>query len=152
MANCLNDRIGSTLACAQHEPEWKHNVQEKSHSTLTGICQVLQCTGDHQPWQQNNVNTVVQPHDEDHPEPQQHKHYFSPNHFYCVETICAPCGVVIAWTKFAKSESPTNILNWLASVYPNIESRPDYICIDKACQFLHTAVTNGSWNQWKLSS
>jgi len=94
----------------------------------------------------------VQPHDEDHPESQQCKHYFSPNRFYCVETICAPCGVVIAWTKFAKAESPTNILNWLASVYPNIESRPDYICIDKACQVLHTAVTNGSWNQWKLSS
>lgn len=94
----------------------------------------------------------MQPHDEDHPESQQRKHYFSPNRFYCVETICAPCGVVIAWTKFAKAESPTNILNWLASVYPNIESRPDYICIDKACQVLRTAVTNGSWNQWKLSS
>jgi len=60
--------------------------------------------------------------------------------------------VVIAWTKFAKAESHTNILNWLASVYPNIESRPDYICINKAYQVLCTAVTNGSWNQWKLSS
>jgi hypothetical protein len=55
--------------------------------------------------------TNEQPHDEEAPEVPR-KNYFSPSHFYCVETICAPCGVVIAWTKFAKSESPTNILNF----------------------------------------
>ena len=37
--------------------------------------------------------------------------------FYCVETITAPCGVVIAWVKFDKSESPTNILNWLEKIF-----------------------------------
>ena len=26
--------------------------------------------------------------------------FFSPSCFYCVGTFCAPCGVVIAWTKF----------------------------------------------------
>jgi hypothetical protein len=30
-------------------------------------------------------------------------------------------------------------------VYPDQQSCPDYICIDKACQILATAVTNGSW-------
>ena len=76
--------------------------------------------------------------------------YFSSAQVYCVETICKPCGVVVAWTKFAKSESPTNILNWLESVFPTPESRPDYICIDKACQVLRTAVANGSWDTiWK---
>jgi hypothetical protein len=62
-----------------------------------------------------------------------------------VETICAPCGIVIAWTKFAKSESPTNILNFLETVYPTEESHPDYICIDKACLVLCTAIANGKW-------
>ncbi|KAF8879972.1 hypothetical protein CPB84DRAFT_1817361 [Gymnopilus junonius] len=71
--------------------------------------------------------------------------YFSPGCYYCVETICAPCGVIIAWTKFAHSESTTNILNFLASVYPTQDSWPDYICINKACQVLATAVINGSW-------
>ena len=52
------------------------------------------------------------------------------------ETITAPCAVVIAWAKFPKSESPTNILNFLESVYPTAESHPDYICIDKACLLL----------------
>ena len=41
---------------------------------------------------------------------------------------------MIAWTIFDKSESLTNILNFLKTIYPTIESRPSYICIDKACQ------------------
>ena len=64
-----------------------------------------------------------------------------------METICAPCGVVIAWAKFAKAESPTNILAFLETVFPTEESRPTYICIDKACAVLHTAITNGSWEE-----
>ena len=90
----------------------------------------------------------MQPHDQDVPEHQK-KNYFSPNRFYCVETICAPCGTVIAWTKFVKSESPTNILNFLANIYPTEDSRPDYICIDKACLVLRTCISNGSWEEWK---
>jgi len=69
-----------------------------------------------------------------------------------VETICAPCGVVIAWTKFDKSESPTNILNFLNQVYPTEQSRPNYICIDKACQVLRTSISNKSWDVWEKST
>ncbi|KAF8871465.1 hypothetical protein BD779DRAFT_1613941 [Infundibulicybe gibba] len=76
----------------------------------------------------------------------------SPAKFYCVETICAPCGVVIAWTKFDKSESPTNILNFLEDIYPTEESRPDYICIDKACLLLRSSIANGSWDMWSKTS
>ena len=93
----------------------------------------------------------MQPHDLNVPE-QQKKNYFSPNRFYCVETICAPCGTVIAWTKFAKSESPTHILEFLSSVYPTEESRPDYICIDKAWLILRTSISNGSWDEWKKTT
>ena len=69
-----------------------------------------------------------------------------------METICAPCGVVIAWTKIDKSESPTNILNFLNQVYPTEESRPNYICIDKACQVLRTAIANKSWEIWEKTT
>jgi hypothetical protein len=55
------------------------------------------------------------------------KHYFGPAQFYCVETICASCGVIIGWDKFAKSESPTKILNFLNKMYPTEDTRPDYI-------------------------
>ena len=103
------------------------------------------------PWQPN-IQRNVQPHDQNVPLEPQKKNYFSPNCFYCVETICAPCGTVIAWAKFAKSEPPTQILNFLASVYPTEESRPDYICIDKACQVLHTSISNGSWGEWQKTT
>ena len=42
----------------------------------------------------------------------------------------APCGVVIDWTKVDKEE-----------VFPTEESCPAYICIDKACQVMRTAVS-----------
>jgi hypothetical protein len=48
----------------------------------------------------------------------------------------APCSVVIAWAKFAKAESPTNILNFLDRVYPDANTCSDYVCIDKACLVL----------------
>jgi hypothetical protein len=40
----------------------------------------------------------------------------------------------------------------LQDVFPTEGSRPDYICIDKACQVLRTAVSNGSWDTWKKTS
>ena len=102
------------------------------------------------PWQ-SPLNQNAQPHDQipAAEENIQRNHYFSPSRFYCIETICAPCGVTIAWAKFAKSESPTNILRFLESVYPTEISHPDYVCIDKGCAVLHTSIANGSWETWK---
>jgi len=119
---------------------------------------IVQITYNHLGARQIHRNTSNStPHDApSEPEARQEgfvKNYFTPGRFYCVETICAPCGVVIAWAKFDKAESPTNILNFLANVYPNEPSRPDYICIDKACQVLRTAIANGSWETtWKNTS
>lgn len=81
------------------------------------------------------------------------KNYFSPSRIYCIETICAPCGVVIAWAKFPKAESPENILSFLEFVFPKSETRPDYICIDKACLVLRTLVKKTEqWNSWQKTS
>ncbi len=101
------------------------------------------------PWQPRNQQTYIQLHDEEADETDNRKNYFGPSRFYCVETMCAPCGVVIAWTKFVKSESPTNILNFLQKVYPTEDSKPSYICIDKACLVLKTAITSKKWEDWK---
>jgi hypothetical protein len=60
--------------------------------------------------------------------------------------------MVIAWTKFSKAESPTNILGFLESVFPTPESRPDYICIDKACLVLKHAIEGGTWPRWRETS
>ena len=113
---------------------------------------MLQRPGENDPWQPNRRGPNPQQHDDPNADPAPSPNYFSPSQFYCVETIGAPCGVVIAWTKFDKSESPTNILNFLGSVYPTEESWPAYICIDKACQVLQTAVANGSWDIWKRTT
>jgi len=86
------------------------------------------------PWQPSREPNT-QRHDEPPPDTER-SHYFSLSQFYCVETVTVPCGVVIAWAKFPKSESPTKILDFLESVYPTAESCPDYICIDKACLVL----------------
>ena len=57
--------------------------------------------------------------------------------------------MVIVWTKFVKSESPTQILKFLKDTYPQKDTRPDYICIDKGCLVLKHCVTNGSWLEWR---
>ena len=112
---------------------------------------MLQQPGERLPWHPApQIN--LQPHDEPTPEIPR-ANYFGPSQFYCVETICAPCGTVIAWAKFARAESPTNILQFLETVYPTEESRPDYICIDKACAVLRTAIVDGSWDTiWKKTT
>ena len=104
------------------------------------------------PWMPENQQSAQQ---HDQPESSTRtviRDHFIPPRMYCVETICAPCGVVIAWAKFVKSESPTNILDFLERVYPTEESRPSYICIDKACLVLRTCVSNGSWEMWRKTS
>ena len=97
------------------------------------------------------VSRNVQLHDEDVPE-LENKNYFSPGQYYCGETICAPCPVVIAWVKFAKSESPTNIFKFMEDTFPDESTRPDYICIDKACLVLRTSIQKGSWDEWCKTS
>ena len=111
---------------------------------------MLRRQGENLPWQPG-TEANTQPHDEPMSEVR-YLTYFTPRRFYCVETICAPCGVVIAWTKFAKAESPTNIMAFLETVYPTQESRPAYICIDKACAVLRHSVADGSWARWSQTS
>jgi hypothetical protein len=150
---CTTQKIAKTQACSQHQEQWKKHIQKHNRQTFAGIRRVLQRPNENMPWTfPITINENVQPHDEPAPEPQRNTYFVAPR-FYCVETICAPCGVVIAWAKFAKSESPTNILAFLEQVYPTEESRPAYICIDKACYVLRTSISNGSWDSiWKKTT
>ncbi|KAF8873689.1 hypothetical protein BD779DRAFT_1613661 [Infundibulicybe gibba] len=147
---CTAQKVPPTEACQAHQKEWFKHSQNHSRQNLAGVRRMLQRPGENMPWEPATRGNA-QPHDEESTE-RERKHYFSPAKFYCVETICAPCGVVIAWTKFDKSESPTNILNFLEDIYPTEESRPDYICIDKACLLLRSSIANGSWDMWSKTS
>ncbi|KAF6741030.1 hypothetical protein DFP72DRAFT_835535 [Ephemerocybe angulata] len=127
--------------------------QEHSRAHLAGLRRALQKPGDPDATEWQNIRpTNTQRHDEPQGDSTPRTHYFGPNRFYCVETICAPCGTVIAWAAFAKSESPTKILGFLSRVFPDQKSRPSFICIDKACLVLRTAVSNGSWTEWQKTS
>ena len=77
---------------------------------------MLQGPGESQAWNPQRQGPNPQCHDDNNEDPPLPPNYFSPARYYCVETICKLCGLVVAWTKFTKSESTTNILNWLESV------------------------------------
>ena len=150
--DCNHWRVVKTLACQAHQPEWhKYSKNSKRHNQA-GVRRMLQRPGENNPWQPNRRGQNPQRYDDPNEDPPPPPHYFCAGRFYCVETICAPCGVIIAWTKFARVESPTNILNFLGRVYQTEDSRPDYICIDKGCQVLATSVSNGSWEIWKKTT
>jgi hypothetical protein len=121
---------------------------------ITGIRRLLRYTEEEAQEWLPAINRQVQPHDEPAVQNEQWNkdNYFVAPWFYCIETICAPCGAVIAWTKFDKSESPTKILDFLGTVYPTPELQPNYICIDKGCAVLQKAISSGRWETWKETS
>ncbi|TFK16963.1 hypothetical protein FA15DRAFT_661782, partial [Coprinopsis marcescibilis] len=41
---------------------------------------------------------------------------------------------------------------FLQKVFPEPDSRPDFICIDKACLVMRTVVSNPSWKDWLETS
>ncbi|KAF9456835.1 hypothetical protein BDZ94DRAFT_1292675 [Collybia nuda] len=149
--NCQNLNVDGTHACREHQHLWARHIANHSRQTYAGARRAINRPAENLPWQTATV-PFRQAHDE-HALEGERSNYFTASHYYCVETICAPYGVVTAWTKFDKSESPTKILEFLEKVYPTEESKPAYICIDKACLVLRTAVANGSWDRvWKSTT
>jgi len=145
--DCTSIIIPSTMACANHQGLWNKYKLDHSAGSLAGSKRMLNRRQENLPWN-SNIDREHQPHDQPALDPAKTKHFFGPATFYCVETICAPCGVVVAWAKFAKSESESNILAFLNQVYPVKELRPNYICIDKACRVLKHIVAQGLWDEW----
>ena len=145
---CDSFKIPGSEACGPHQGTWQAHAIRFGRQSILGIQRLLRrAEEEHLDWLPARTSNTQQ---HDQPAPvSNHRNYFTAARYYCVETICAPCGVVIAWAKFAKSESPTEILKFLEEVYPTPAVRPDYICIDKACLVLRTSISNGSWNMWQ---
>ena len=118
VVGCQNNKVLPTQACQQHKKEWDKHVQNRSPGALAGVRRMLRWPAENLEWLPKIQRDFV-PHDGPVPAERENKTYFSPNRFYCVETICAPCGTVIAWAKFDKSESPTNIMKFLDKVLSN---------------------------------
>lgn len=158
--DCQEDQVPETQACETHREDWNKYLNDHSRTNLSGVRRMLQRPNENEAW--NTGTRIVhrtRPHDaitdedeDDNSATTSRKNFFGHAWFYCVETITASCGVVIAWDKFVKSESETKILAFLEKVYPNPASRPSYIAIDKACKLLRRAITTGAWNIWRLTS
>ena len=149
MRDCDRPKVPPGHTCATHTNRWYQHVIRYGRQSLLGIRRLIRRSDEERVAWLPQRNHQEQPHDDEANPQNRRDNYFVPPRFYCVETICAPCGAVHAWTLFDKAESPTNILNFLAAVYPTPDERPDYVCIDKACMVLHTAISNGAWNIWK---
>ena len=149
VSNCTNVKVEGTLACQVHQAKWQRYQRNHRARQLSGYRRALRRSDESWPWMSELPRAnQSQPHDQEAATSEGSlRDCFMPSRTYCVETICAPCGIVVAWAKFAKSESPTNILNFLEQVYTTEDSRPSYICVDKACLVLRTSVSNGSWAQ-----
>ncbi|KIJ92135.1 hypothetical protein K443DRAFT_114035 [Laccaria amethystina LaAM-08-1] len=145
---CNQNRVPLTMACQQHQHEWQKHIQNRSPGALAGVHRMLQRPGENLPWLPNPIQHGQHPHDGPPLADRTVKNYFSPNRFYCVETICAQCGTVIGWAKFARSESPTNIVAFLNSIYSSGVPRPAYICIDKACIVLRHIQASEHLQDW----
>jgi hypothetical protein len=147
VVDCSTPVVEGTRACRLHQSLWRKWKDSNRRSNFLGVSRVIHRPGEHHPWQEA-PNHLPNPHDEEDSDPIPGKHYFSPRKYYCVETLCAPCGVVIAWALFSKSESPTNIMKFLTSVYPTPDTRPSFICIDKACIVLKTVTNQPTFQNW----
>ncbi|KAF8999973.1 hypothetical protein BDQ17DRAFT_1391396 [Cyathus striatus] len=124
-----NARTG--VFCIRHESQHKN------------LCCMKDCYNQKEERSQTLPNATTTP---------AHDNYFVAPRFYCVETICAPCGVVIAWAKFVKAEGESQIIDFLEFVYPTPNVRPSYVCIDKACMVLRHLITSRDWNIWKTTT
>lgn len=155
VADCEDARHGTTKACLAHQRTWNEYIARFGRSTLLGIRRLLRRAEEEVlPWNPaHRTRAAAAAHDTDgEPILPNRKHYFSAGRYYCVETLCKPCGVVLAWAKFFRSESPTQIVAFLEKIYPREEQRPSYVAVDKGCLLLKRIVAMGKWESWKKTT
>ncbi|KAF8990393.1 hypothetical protein BDQ17DRAFT_1393143 [Cyathus striatus] len=134
MKDCYNRHEPNSKTCVNHRQNWFNHITRFGRQSVLGIRRIIRRSVEEAGHAQESDNYFVAP------------------QFYCVETLCAPCGVVIAWKKFAKSEGASQIMDFLEDIYPTPESRPSYVCIDKACVVLKHLITSHNWDIWKATT
>ncbi|KAF8995132.1 hypothetical protein BDQ17DRAFT_1392303 [Cyathus striatus] len=68
--SCDAQKVAGTEACEAHKEMWNKHKSNYSSASLSGLKRALQCRNENLAWLPNS--------------------YFSPNRYYCVETVCAP--------------------------------------------------------------
>ncbi|KAF9488070.1 hypothetical protein BDN71DRAFT_1485159 [Pleurotus eryngii] len=137
MKDFVRVKVAGTQACVDHQEQWRMYQAHYANSSLL--------EEERQDWLPHAAGAE----EVEQVSGTKYNNYFSAPRFYCVETICTPCGVVIAWRKFAKAEGVAKILQFLEDVYEDPNSRPSYIAIDKECALLKHIVKQGHWPAWE---
>ena len=99
--DCKGTSFEDTMACTDHQGLWKKYKLDHSAGSLAGSKRMLNRQQENLEWNPKN-KCESQPHDQPPAKEKKTKHFFGPATFYCVETICNPCGVVEAWAKICK--------------------------------------------------
>ncbi|KAF9500329.1 hypothetical protein BDN71DRAFT_1382242 [Pleurotus eryngii] len=122
MKDCVRVKVAGTQACVNHQEQWRVYQARYANSSLLEVQRMLRrAQEERQEWLPAGQGAEVPEHDNlEEQEVEEvsgtnYNNYFSASMFYCVETICAPCGVVIAWHKFAKAEGVAKILQFLVT-------------------------------------
>ena len=102
MKGCNNSKVERSQTCQLHQERWHSHMTRYGRQSLLGIRRLLRRTEEENQEWLPPISRQAQPHDQPPVETQSKDNYFVAPRFYCVETVCAPCGVVIAWTKFDK--------------------------------------------------
>ncbi|KAF8992897.1 hypothetical protein BDQ17DRAFT_1392755 [Cyathus striatus] len=131
---CYNAKEPNSQACVNH----------RQRQSVLGVWRIIRRTEEEggPAWLCRLRRRNNPPHDQPNNETQESDNYFTAPQFY----------FVIAWTKFVKSEGAAQIMDFLEDVYPTQESRPSYVCIDKACVVLKYLINSHNWNIWKTST
>src|ERR1700734_338335 len=89
---CDRPKVAPSHTCAIHQNRWCQHIIRHGRQSLLGIRRLIRRSEEeHVEWLPQR-NRQVQPHDEDTSSESRRDNYFVPPRFYCVETLCAPCG------------------------------------------------------------
>src|ERR1700689_4386928 len=101
MRDCDRPKVAPSHTCAIHQNRWRQHIIRHGWQSLLGIRRLIRCSEvERVEWLPHRTRQV-QPHDEDEIPERKKDNYFVPPRFYCVETLCAPCDAMHAWTLFA---------------------------------------------------
>lgn len=151
----MNPIAGNTKACTAHKDHWTRHIVRFGRSTVLGIRRLLRRSQEEVlSWNPARRTRAAEPaHDADgEPILPARKNYFTAGRYYCVETMCKPCGMCLGWDKFFRSESPTQIVAMLKRFFPRPSLRPTYVVIDKGCLVLKRIVNGGDWREWSRTT
>ena len=68
---CGNRRLERTLACQEHQPEWRKHAKNSKRHNQAGVHWMLQHPGENNPWEPNHRGPNPQQHDDPNAEPRE---------------------------------------------------------------------------------